>query len=88
MRPTRILAVSMLGAMLGAGLLTAGPASAATTDGAMFCPFEGGQANPDGSTEIAVEANGAGCVLLRAASTGTEIIVGVDQVILAPGVDR
>lgn len=86
MRLTRILTASALGATLGVGLFTAGPAFAATTsDGAMFCPFEGAQVNPDGSTEIAVEANGAGCVLLRAAIVGSSNTVAVDQVVLAPG---
>lgn len=76
----RYLALSSLAlAAVTAGLVATTPASA---DGAQtLCPFSGAQVLPDGSLQMAIEANGAGCVVVNTDSAG----VGLDDVILAPG---
>jgi hypothetical protein len=84
----RIHAVAALVATTGAAAFAAAPAGAASTPVApapavstTFCPNPLGQQFPDGSVVFGTEANGAGCVTVRA-SGGTVSLYGL---IVAPG---
>ena len=65
-------------AALAAGTFAASPAMASHV--VTYCPFSGVQFLPDGTQQFGVEANGTGCVVINADSTGASL----DEVVLAP----
>ncbi len=96
MNRTRALATALSVGAIAASLFTAGPALAkhggptppaetppTEAPAATFCP-EGtatGIQQPDGSVIFGVEANGAGCVVVRTITGG----IGLIETIVAPG---
>jgi hypothetical protein len=87
-RTSRVAAT--FAAAAAATLFTAVPAFAKSTpppptggDTPTFCPAgtEPGTQQPDGSIIFGVEANGAGCVVVRTIPQG----IGLDHIVLAPG---
>lgn len=74
-------------AAVAAGLLAASPALAKdappTTDAQTYCTTSGVQFLPDGSQEFGVEANGAGCVVVRTLPDNGGLMLS--DLVVAPG---